>query len=89
MRLSEQQLRFLARFAKAPEGKEFLELMRAALEDVTLKLRTTEGAEMHRQQGRAQQLDEIVAWITDANQKLTTGQASARTRRPVTFDAIA
>ena len=89
MHLTESQLLFLARFAKAPEGKEFIELMRAAVEEVNQTLRTATGEHVLRTQGRAQQLDEIVGWITEANRKLTAGQASFRTRRPVTFDETA
>ena len=86
MRLNESQLLFLARFAKSPEGREFLELCRAKLADRDTKLRSTEGAEVHRQQGRALELDEMIADITGAQQKLNTAQAAARPRRTVLYD---
>lgn len=89
MRLSETQLLILARFAKSPEGKEFLDLMRAAIEAVNQELRTASGEQVLRTQGRAQQLDEVVGWITAANHKLTTSQAAARPRRLVAFDELA
>ena len=89
MRLTESQLLFLARFAKAPEGKEFIELCRAKLSEVDAKLRTTEGAEMHRHQGRALQLDELIADVTQAHARLTTAQSVARPRRPVFLDGTA
>jgi len=89
MRLTESQLLFLARFAKAPEGKEFVELLRTKLAEVEGKLRTQDGAEMHRQQGRAIQLDELIADIAQASAKLNAAQSAARPRRVAHYDEIA
>ena len=89
MHLSESDLRFLARFAKSPEGKEFTVLLQAKLGDVEGKLRITEGAELHRQQGRAQQIDELLTDITDAGKKLNAAQSAPRPRRVVLHEGLA
>jgi hypothetical protein len=70
MQLNHEQLEFLARFAKTPDGQMLMAIYRARLAEVDGKLRTAEGAEMHRQQGRAQQLDELLTGITEARSKL-------------------
>ncbi len=89
MRLSESQLLFLARFSKSPEGKEFLELCKAKLAERDAKLRSAEGAEVHRQQGRALELDEMIADVTEAQAKLTANQSAARPRRFVNLEQFA
>lgn len=90
MHLSESQLLFLARFAKSPDGREFLELYRAKLAEVESKLRTQAGEELYRQQGRAIQLDELLADITDANKKLTVSKsANPRPRVLAAIDGTA
>lgn len=70
MRLTEDQLQFLARFSKSPEGQLFLSVVRAKLSECEAKLRTAVGEEVYRQQGRALELDEMIADITTAMQKL-------------------
>lgn len=85
MHLSESQLLFLARFAKSPDGREFLELYRAKLAEVEGKLRTQAGEELYRQQGRAIQLDELIADITDANKRLTRSSPLASPTRKIAF----
>lgn len=90
MHLSESQLLFLARFAKSPDGREFLELYRAKLAEVEGKLRTQAGEDLYRQQGRAIQLDELIADITGANDKLTVSKsAKHRPRMLAAIDGIA
>lgn len=90
MRLSEPQLLFLARFAKSPDGREFLDLYRAKLAEVESKLRTCDGAEVHRQQGRAQQLDELIVDITKASEKLTASRSASQSPRRLTaIDGLA
>jgi len=85
MRLTDSQLTFLARFAKSPDGREFLELYRAELSEVEKALRIADGAEMHRQQGRAQQLDKLLADVTGAQQKLTASRSSVSPTRRLAF----
>lgn len=90
MRLTESNLLFLARFAKLPEGKEFLELLRAKLDETSQKLRTADGPELHRQQGRAQELDDWIEALTDSQRKLNTAQSVRHgPRRVVNSDGFA
>lgn len=90
MRLSESQLLFLARFAKSPEGREFLELLRAKVGHCDVKLRTETGEMLYRTQGRALELDEMIADITEAHQRLTTNASAAqRPRKFVLTDGSA
>lgn len=80
MRLTEDQLQFLARFSKSPEGQLFLSVLRAKLSEREAKLRTTVGEEVYRQQGRALELDEMIADITDAMRKLNRSEITATSR---------
>jgi hypothetical protein len=78
MRLSNEQLEFLARLNKAPEGRLLLTLLQAKLRECEANLRTKTGEEVYRAQGRALELDELIADITEAQARLT------RTVRPPT-----
>lgn len=71
MHLDASQLEFLARFSKSPEGYTLIKLLRAKLAEVEGKLRTQSGEELYRTQGRAVQLDELLADIATADEKLT------------------
>lgn len=77
MKLSGEQLQFLARFSKSPDGRALLMILEAKLAEVEVKLRTQEGAELHRQQGRAQQIDDLVSDITEAGQRLVRNVSTA------------
>lgn len=70
MHLSEEQLQFLARFSKSPDGRAFVLMLQAKLGEVEAKLRTSTGEEVYRTQGRALVLDELIADIEGAWQKL-------------------
>ena len=70
MHLSEEQLQFLARFSKSPDGRALLLMLQAKLGEVEAKLRTATGEEVYRTQGRALVLDDLIADIEDAQQKL-------------------
>jgi len=70
MRLDGNDLLFLARFSKLPEGKLFLGLLERKLKEREAKLRTAVGEEVHRQQGRALELDELIADIAQAQDRL-------------------
>lgn len=54
--------------------------------EVESKLRTQVGEELYRQQGRAVQLDELIADITEANDKLTVSKSAKQ--RPRMLAAI-
>lgn len=81
MHLSSEQLQFLARFSKTPDGRFLLSVLQAKLAEREQKLRTAAGEEVYRNQGRALELDELIADIAKAEQKLT------RNVRPVTSQA--
>lgn len=70
MHLNGEYLDFLARFAKSPEGRVLLGLLQAKLRERETKLRAAAGEEVYRVQGRALELDELIADITSAQLKL-------------------
>lgn len=76
MQLSSDQLAFLARFSKSPDGRALLQILEAKLAEVEVHLRRQDGAELHRSQGRAIQLDELMADIGDAQTRLARNAAS-------------
>lgn len=73
MHLNGEQLTFLARFSKSPEAAALLGLLRAKLAERDANLRIKVGEEVYRQQGRALELDELIADITQANARLNRG----------------
>jgi hypothetical protein len=80
--LTTDDLTFLARFSKSPEGQRFVGLLRARLVEHDAKLRTGEGAEVHRTQGRALELDDLIVAIMDAEAKLNRNMRSVTSRNP-------
>lgn len=74
MQLSGAQLSFLASFAKAPDGRALLEILKAKLAEREVALRTKVGEEVYRAQGRALELDELIADIAEASTRLTRVQ---------------
>ena len=85
MRLSNEQLEFLARLNKAPEGPLLLAFLQAKLKERDSALRTAIGEEVYRLQGRATEVDELIADITQAQAKLTRVMAPHTSR--VRYDA--
>jgi hypothetical protein len=81
MQLSGQDLEFLARFSKAPEGRAFLTLLQAKLAERDAKLRISVGEEVFRTQGRALELAELIDEVNTAQLKLNRS-LSARTSAP-------
>lgn len=71
MRLSTDDLAFLARLSKSPDGRRLLQLLQAKQTECNDKLRSTTGEEVLRWQGRALAVDEMIADIAQAEQKLT------------------
>ena len=80
MRLSSADLLFLARFSKSPDGQALLKILEAKLAEVHAGLRTHDGTALYRDQGRAQQLDEIMSDITEATARLDRAQPPQRAR---------
>lgn len=68
--LSTQDLEFLRRFARLPEGREWLLLLQRNLADTDKRLRSVTGDELLRTQGRAQLLAELVDQVTKAEEVL-------------------
>lgn len=84
MRLDNDDLAFLARLSKSPDGRRLLQMLQAKQAECNDKLRTTTGEEVLRWQGRALAVDEMIADIAQAEQKLTRNAPSATSRtRPV------
>ncbi len=59
MRLTAQQLEFLARLGKSPEGALLQAMMKAEIDDVNVQLRSATGETLYRAQGRAAFLDDF------------------------------
>jgi len=59
MRLTAQQLEFLARLGKSPEGSLLQTMIRAEIDDVNMQLRTLTGEHLYRAQGKAAHLDDL------------------------------
>lgn len=76
MQLKHEQLQFLERLNKSPDGQYLLQILRAKQSERNAALRTTKGEDVYRAQGRALELDELVADITEASQRLTRTQPS-------------
>ncbi|MBS0330801.1 MAG: hypothetical protein JSR30_13170 [Proteobacteria bacterium] len=84
MRLSTDDLAFLARLSKSPDGRRLLQLLQAKQTECNDKLRSTTGEEVLRWQGRALAVDELIADIAQAEQKLTRNGAPVTSQaRPV------
>lgn len=89
MRLSNEQLEFLARLNKAPEGPLLLAFLQAKLRERDTALRTATGEEVYRSQGRATELDELIADITQAQARLTRAVAPGTSQvRPGSYQPV-
>jgi hypothetical protein len=77
MKLSGTQLGFLARLSKSPDGQLLLELFKARLAENDAALRAAPADTILRAQGRAMELSEIIADITEAQTRLTRNQQTA------------
>lgn len=71
MKLTTDQLSFLARFARSPDGKVFVDILSGYLGSTDRALRSATGEEVFRQQGRAKQLEELANTIESAEATLT------------------
>jgi hypothetical protein len=82
MTLTSDQLLFLARFSKSPEGKFLVSMYEAELAEVDGKLRKAVGEDIYRLQGRASQIEEMIDRIKTAERKATSGRSAPQTPRP-------
>jgi hypothetical protein len=81
MQLKSDELQFLARLSRTPDGATLLKLLRAKLAEADGELRKAQGENVYRAQGHAQELDELISLIVDAEQQLKRIEAS-RPRLP-------
>lgn len=81
MPLSTNELQILRAFFGRPEGKLWVGMLEGKLAAVDVQLRTATGEQLYRHQGRAQQLDELIRELTEADEKLKRPEPS--TARPV------
>lgn len=80
MHLNGTQLQFLSRLSKTPDGLMLLQVLQAKLAESDAKLRSANGEEVYRAQGRAQAFAEMIGDITSADDKLTRNASSGTSR---------
>jgi len=80
MRLTTEQLSFMARFARSPEGQFFAKMLEQRQAELNSKLRDATGEEIYRTQGRAKEVDELIIQINSAQQTLNRNELPVRTR---------
>jgi len=76
MVLSTEDLTFLARLAKSPDGQRFLAILEAKLGHEEGQLRRLDSTPLYRAQGRAGMLDELIDDIREAQAKLARNQST-------------
>lgn len=83
MHLTSDQLLFLARLSKSPEGRTLVtSYLEPKMAEANGLLRTARGEDIFRAQGAATALAELIADIADAEQRLT--QATLTRKRVAT-----
>jgi hypothetical protein len=82
--LSSDELQFLARFAKLPEGYRLIQYLTAKLKDADESLRKAPVDDVMRAQGRAMAFHELLKDLQEAPERLerTTGS------RPRVIDSV-
>lgn len=68
--LTRDDLEFLRRFARLPEGRQLITLYQRNLAETDVRLRTAIGDDLLRMQGRAQLLAELIAHVTEAEKSI-------------------
>lgn len=63
MHLDATQLEFLARLGRSSEGQQLQVLLKARIADANEQLRKKSGESLIQEQGRANELDELVAYL--------------------------
>lgn len=82
MTLTSDQLLFLARLSKSPEGKFLVSMYEAELAEVDGKLRKAREEDIYRLQGQASQLEEMIERIKTAESKATPKRSVQLAPRP-------
>jgi hypothetical protein len=80
MKLSGEQLQFLARLNRSPDGAYLLTVLRARLADRDAVLRKARGEDVFRAQGRADELADLIDDITKAHDQLARNQPASKGR---------
>lgn len=68
MHLTGEQVSFLSRLGKTPDGQHLLMLIQAEIAECNGRLRTLSGDDLLREQGRARCFDELVKNLTRTTQ---------------------
>jgi len=80
-RLNAESVTFFQRLAKSPDGHTLRSVLQVELQACERSLRILEGAAMHRTQGAAALLDDLIANLSGVSQfQPTKGLTSARER---------
>lgn len=80
-RLDAETVQFFGRLAKSPDGHALRAVLQAELRACEKGMRTLEGANMHRAQGAAILLDELIANLSGAHQQQPTSRSSSARER--------
>lgn len=70
MTLSDEQIRALANIAVGRDGEIFRRMLESMLQLSDATCRTAEGPELHRAQGRSQQIVALLKALDDAKQRM-------------------
>ncbi len=81
MALTGSELQSLRAFFRTPEGRLYVAMLEKKLAEADEKLRTATGEDLYRKQGRAQQLDELIRELSEADQALKRQASSGSSPR--------
>lgn len=86
MALTSPELETLRRYARSPEGRGLVLILEKKLAESDIKLRSLSGEHLSRQQGRSQQLAELLDEIEDADTVLKRQDVTKFSRRAATWN---
>lgn len=86
MPLTTSELQILRAFFWSAEGKLLVAMLKDKLAAADVKLRSLSGEDLNRQQGRAQQLEELIRELTEAEQTLNRQDPSRRAPKAVPWN---
>jgi flagellar hook-basal body complex protein FliE len=78
MPLTNSELQTLRSFFWLPEGKLFVAMLKDKLAESDAKLRRLTGEALNQQQGKSQQLEELIRELSEAEQSLKRQDQSIR-----------